>query len=85
MVQNLRAYFMLYVVTIKCIKCKQENIELSCMSQRPRLISTKSLADKDKAAIKILQEYSQGLQKDSTLLPRGDTCNPSQPIATGLP
>ena len=31
MVQNLRAYFILYVITIKCIKCMQDRIESSCM------------------------------------------------------
>ena len=45
MVQNLRAYFILYVITIKCIKCMQENIEFSSMLQRPRLISIKILGD----------------------------------------
>ena len=45
MVQNLRAYFILYVITIKCIKCMQEKIEFFCMLQRPRLISTKMLGD----------------------------------------
>ena len=45
MVQNLRAYFILYVITIKCIKCMQEKIEFSCMLKRPRLISTTILGD----------------------------------------
>ena len=40
MVQNLRAYSILHVVTIIWIMCVQENIELSSMSQRPRLSST---------------------------------------------
>ena len=31
MVQNLRAYFILYAITIKCTKCMQEKIEFSCM------------------------------------------------------
>ena len=35
--KNLRAYFILHVVTIKWIMSVQENIELSSMSQRPRL------------------------------------------------
>ena len=43
MVQNLSAYFILYVITIKCIKWMQDRIEFSCMLQRPRLISTKIL------------------------------------------
>ena len=37
MEENLRAYFILHVVTIKWIMCVQENIELSSTSQRPRL------------------------------------------------
>ena len=43
MVQNMSAYFILYVITIKCIECMQEKIEFSRMLQRPRLISTKIL------------------------------------------
>ena len=31
MVQNLRAYFILYVITIKFMKCMQDRIEFSCM------------------------------------------------------
>ena len=54
---RLRAYSMLYVITIKWIMCVQENIELSSMSLRPRLSSSKisgdfSLTYKDIAAIK---------------------------------
>ena len=45
MVQNLRAYFILYVIKIKCIKCMKEKIEFSCMLQKPWLISTKILGD----------------------------------------
>ena len=45
MVQNLRAYFMLYVITIKCINCMQERIEFSRMLQGPNLISTTILGD----------------------------------------
>ena len=43
MVQNMRAYFILYVITIKCINCIQEKPEFSCQLRRPRLISTKIL------------------------------------------
>ena len=31
MVENLRVCFILYVITIKCMKCMQEKIELPCM------------------------------------------------------
>ena len=34
-VQNLRAYIMLHVVTIKWMMCVQEKIELTVTSQRP--------------------------------------------------
>ena len=40
MVQNLRAYSIFRVATIKRIMRVQENIELSSMSQRPRLSSS---------------------------------------------
>ena len=45
MVQNLRAYFMLYAVTIKWVMCVQEKIELTGTSKRPRLSSTKISGD----------------------------------------
>ena len=37
MVEDLRVYFILYVITFKCIIYVQEKIELSGMSQRPEL------------------------------------------------
>ena len=37
MVQNLRAYFIHYIIAIKLVKYAQEKIELSRMSQKPRL------------------------------------------------
>ena len=40
MVQNLRAFSILHVATIKWIMCVQENVELHSMSQRPRLSSS---------------------------------------------
>ena len=36
-VHNMRAYFIFYAITIKWIMCVQEKIELSSMSQRPRI------------------------------------------------
>ena len=45
MVQNLRAYFMLHVITIKWMMCVQEKLELTVTSQRPRLSSTKISGD----------------------------------------
>ena len=43
MIQNLRAYFILYVITIRFINFMQERIEFSCILQGPRLISPKIL------------------------------------------
>ena len=68
MVQNLRAYFILYDITMKLIMYVQEKIELSSMSQRPRLSSTTISGDfsfnyKDKATIKNCKINSQGLAK----------------------
>ena len=45
MVQNLRVYFILYIITIKWIMCVQENVELSGMLQRPSLSSTEISGD----------------------------------------
>ena len=56
MVQNLRAYFILYVITIKCIKFVYQKVEVSCKLQRPRLISTKILGDLSLATM-IKQQY----------------------------
>ena len=39
MEQNLRAHFILYVIAIKWIMFTEKKINLSSMSQRPRLIS----------------------------------------------
>ena len=43
MVQNLRVYFILYVITIKWIECVLVKTEHSSMSKRPRLRSRKIL------------------------------------------
>ena len=45
MVQNLRAYFMLHIITVKWMMCVQEKIELTVTSQRPKLSSTKISGD----------------------------------------
>ena len=44
-VQDLRAYSMLHVMTTKWMMCVQEKIELTGMSQRLRLSSTKISGD----------------------------------------
>ena len=71
-VQNLRAHFILHIITIKWLMCVQEKIELSSMSQRPRLSSSKVSGDLSFAA-KIkqhqkLQKNSQGWQEADMVL-----------------
>ena len=92
MVQNMRAYFILYVITIKCINCMQEKTELSFMLQRPRLISTKLLGDLS-LATEIKQQKQQyksarnfsGVAKRWHPAPQGwQLPTPCHPIATGL-
>ena len=87
MVGNMRAYSILYFITIKCMKCMQEMTEYSSMLLRSRLISTTILGDfylateikQQETTIKNLQENSQGWKKDGILLPRGDICHPMPP------
>ena len=45
MMPNLRAYFILYVITINWLICLKGKIELSSMSRSLRLSSTKILGD----------------------------------------
>ena len=45
MLQNLRAYFIFCVTAIKWKMCIQKEIEVSSMSQKPRLSSTKICGD----------------------------------------
>ena len=65
MVQNLRAYFILYVITIRCIKCMQEKFGfLACtktkvdLNQNFRISLLRSY--NNQATIKKLQDNSQG-------------------------
>ena len=80
MVHNLRAYFILSVITFKCIECTQEKIEFSSMLQTPRLVSTKILGDLSLATMikhqQKLQENCQGVAKNGILLSRGGSCHP---------
>ena len=55
MVQNLKAYFILCVFAIKCMKCVQEKIQLSNKSQTPRLSST-TVSEGLSLAIKVKQQ-----------------------------
>ena len=74
--QNLRAYFKLYLIAIKWIMCVQKKIEFSSMSQRSSLSSTKfqeiSIWLKSKITINF-----QGWQKADILLHRGGICHPT--------
>ena len=77
MVQNMRAYFILYIITIKCIYCMQEKTEFSCMLQIPRLISKKVLGDlslatkikQQKATIKNYKKILRGSKKMASCCP----------------
>ena len=85
-VQNMRAYFIPYVITIKRIMRVQEKIELSYLSQVTRLSSTKIsrnilLATKIKQQQK-LQTNSQGRQNAGILLLRDGICHPMPPGAS---
>ena len=87
MVQNLRAYSILHVATIKWIMCVQENIELTSILQRPRLSSTIISGDFS-LATRIMQpeeckENSQGWQKAGILLRRGGIFHPMPPHGYG--
>jgi len=82
MIQNMRAYFMLYIITIKWIICVHGKIEFSSISQRPRLSSTKILGYLEmQGNNKKLQKNSQGWQKAGILLSSGGNCHP---MAMGL-
>ena len=58
MVQKLRDYFVLYVITIQLIMRVQENIEVASMSQRPRL--TLSIISEDISLVTtVMQQYEK--------------------------
>ena len=71
MLQSLRAYFIPYVITIKCIKRMQEKVELPCMLQRSRLISTKILGDLSLATIKNCKKILRGGKRKASCCPGG--------------
>ena len=45
MIQNLRTYFVLYVIRIKLVTRAEENIKLSGISQRPKSSLTEFSGD----------------------------------------
>ena len=83
MVQNMRAFFTLYVITIKCINCMQEKTEFSCKSQRKRLISTKILGDLS-LATKIKQQKTtiKNCKKILKSVKKMASCCPGAAVAT---
>ena len=86
MEQNLRAHFILYVIAIKWIMCIEKKINLSSMSQRPRLISRDISGDlcittEIKQQHKITKRTAKGWQQAGILFSRVGICHP---IAMGL-
>ena len=83
-VKNLRACFMLYVITIKWMMCVQEKIELTGTSKRPRLSSTEISGDlsllQRKSNNKIWQESLQGWQETGIVLFRSGSCHLMPPV-----
>ena len=83
LVQNLRAYFILYVITFKRRMCLQEKIELSSMLQITKALLNQYFhrylfSYKDKAAIKIPKKF-QRWQKAGILLLRDGIWHPIPP------
>ena len=89
MVQNLRAYFILYVITIKYIKCMQEK-------RSNFLVSTKTKVDlsqnfrrsligyNDKATIKNCRKILRGDKRTASRCPGMAFATLCHPMATGL-
>ena len=89
-VQNLRAYFILCVITIIWIMSVEKKINLSRMSLRPRLISSDisrdlCLTTKIKWQHKIAQTTPRGVNKLAYYFPGVAVATPCHPMATGLP
>ena len=90
MEQNLRAYFVLYAITIKWIMCVEKRINLSSMSQRPRLISSNISGDlclttKIKQQHKIAKRTLRGGNKLAYYFPGGAFATPCQPMFHVIP
>ena len=91
MVQNMRAYFILYVITIKFVNYMQEKTEFSCKLQRPTLISTKVLGDltlatkikQQRATIKNCMKILRGGKKMASCCPGGAVATPMPPHSYG--
>ena len=73
MVQDLKAYFILQVITIKWSIYVQEKTKPSSMSQKPRLSSTKISGDllgyKDKATTENFKTFCWGGKKLASCCP----------------
>ena len=91
LVQNMRTYFIFYVITIKCMNCMQKKTEFSCKLQIPTLISTNILGDLS-LATKIKQQNSnknckkilRGGKKMESCCPGVAVATQCHPIARGL-
>ena len=80
----MRAYFILYVITIKCISRMQEKTEFSCKLQRPTLISTKILGDLLGYEDKATKNKNKKLQKILSGSKMMAVATPCHPLATGM-
>ena len=84
MVQNMRAYFILYVFTTKCIKCMQEMTEFSCTKTKVDLnqnLGDLSLGTKIKQqeiTIKNCKKFS-GVAKRWDPVAQGGRCHSMPP------
>ena len=88
MVQNLRAYFILHVVTVKCIKCMQEMTEFSCTKTKVDLnqnFRRSLLRNKDKATRNNNKKYKKfsGVAKRWDPVAQGGRCHPMPPHSYG--
>ena len=76
MLPNLRAYFILCVITVKCIKCMQEKIEFSFVTMTRvdlnQNFRRSLLGCDDKATIQNFRKILRG----GILLPRGAFATP---------
>ena len=75
-VQNLEAYFILYIILIQFKMCVHDNFEPSSLSQTPRL--SLSIISGGISLVTTIM-HSQGWENVGILLPRGGTCLPVLP------
>ena len=86
MVQNMRAYFILHVITTKCIKCTQEKTEFSCTKTKADLnqnFRRSLLGYKDKATTKSCKKIIRGSKKTASCGPGVADAAPCPPHSCG--